>query len=145
MGEPELCVRKSSVVVTGVTAYLPTGSKRIQQWSVVNMWPPLRILMRTRYSVKVPPINNDVDHIFPTACIPMVGKVAVAMLERNLMRLFIISIAPTANMKIDKRLHIRRINLLLEYLASNDKSSALAEAIATGLTASRTTDHFNTC
>ena len=104
---------QSSVVVTGVTAYLPTGSKRIQQWSVVNMWLPLRILMRTRYSVKVPPINNDDDNIFPTACIPMVGKVAVAMLERNLMRLFIISIAPTANMKIDKRLHIRRINLLL--------------------------------
>lgn len=33
-------------------------------------------------------MNNDFDHIFPTAYIPMVGKVTVAMLERNLMRLF---------------------------------------------------------
>ena len=36
-------------------------------------------------SVKVPPMNNDFGHFFPTAYIPipMAGKVTVAMLKRK--------------------------------------------------------------
>jgi hypothetical protein len=36
-------------------------------------------------SVKVPPMNNDFDHFFPTEYIPipMAGKVTVAMLKRK--------------------------------------------------------------
>ena len=64
-------------------------------------------------SVKVPPMNNDFDHIFPTAYfpIPMAGKVTVSMLERK--TFFIIYISPIVNMKIDTRQHIWRSNLLL--------------------------------
>lgn len=75
---PESCVRKSSVVITGV----PTKSYRLNtEWiqpgsTVVNVSSFKNI--DEEELLKVP----DVTYV------PMVGKVTVAMLERNLMRLF---------------------------------------------------------
>mmetsp|Transcript_27456 Transcript_27456/g.44644 ORF Transcript_27456/g.44644 Transcript_27456/m.44644 type:complete len:374 (-) Transcript_27456:1519-2640(-) len=75
---PESCVRKSSVVVTGV----PTKAYRLpSEWiqpntTVVNV-------------ASFKNVNEDeILQIENVTYIPMVGKVTVAMLERNLMRLF---------------------------------------------------------
>jgi methylenetetrahydrofolate dehydrogenase (NAD+) len=75
---PESCVRKSSVVVTGV----PTKDYRLpSDWiqpntTVVNV-------------ASFKNVNEDeILQIPGVTYIPMVGKVTVAMLERNLMRLF---------------------------------------------------------
>mmetsp|Transcript_7963 Transcript_7963/g.12462 ORF Transcript_7963/g.12462 Transcript_7963/m.12462 type:complete len:375 (+) Transcript_7963:116-1240(+) len=75
---PESCVRKSSVVVTGV----PTKDYRLpSEWiqpntTVVNV-------------ASFKNVNEDeILQIENVTYIPMVGKVTVAMLERNLMRLF---------------------------------------------------------
>ena len=49
----------------------------------LSQW--VKILSLDEASVKVPPMNNDFDHFFPTAYIPipMAGKVTVAMLKRK--------------------------------------------------------------
>jgi len=75
---PESCVKKSSVVITGV----PTKSYRLNtEWiqpgsTVVNVSSFKNI--DEEELLKIP----DVTYV------PMVGKVTVAMLERNLVRLF---------------------------------------------------------
>ncbi|KAL7489037.1 hypothetical protein ACHAW6_014617 [Cyclotella cf. meneghiniana] len=75
---PESCVRKSSIVVTGV----PTKSYRL----------PSNWIKPNTTVVNVASFKNvDEDEILQiegVTYIPMVGKVTVAMLERNLMRLF---------------------------------------------------------
>ncbi|KAL7530577.1 hypothetical protein ACHAXR_003573 [Thalassiosira sp. AJA248-18] len=75
---PESCVRKSNIVVTGV----PTKAYRLpSEWiqpntTVVNV-------------ASFKNVNEDeILQIEGVQYIPMVGKVTVAMLERNLMRLF---------------------------------------------------------
>lgn len=75
---PESCVRKSSVVITGV----PTKNYRLNtEWiqpktTVVNVASFKNV--DEEALLKIPDITY----------VPMVGKVTVAMLERNLMRLF---------------------------------------------------------
>mmetsp|Transcript_10325 Transcript_10325/g.19817 ORF Transcript_10325/g.19817 Transcript_10325/m.19817 type:complete len:372 (+) Transcript_10325:150-1265(+) len=75
---PESCVRKSAIIVTGVPTKeyrLPTGWIQPNS-TVVNV-----------ASFK----NVDEEELLKipgVAYVPMVGKVTVAMLERNLMRLF---------------------------------------------------------
>lgn len=75
---PESCVRKSSVVVTGV----PTKSYRL----------PSEWIQRNTTVVNVSSYKNvDEESLLKipgVIYVPMVGKVTVAMLERNLMRLF---------------------------------------------------------
>jgi len=75
---PESCVRKSNIVITGV----PTKNYRLpSEWiqpntTVVNV-------------ASFKNVNEDeILQIEGVQYIPMVGKVTVAMLERNLMRLF---------------------------------------------------------
>mmetsp|Transcript_24416 Transcript_24416/g.43737 ORF Transcript_24416/g.43737 Transcript_24416/m.43737 type:complete len:368 (-) Transcript_24416:290-1393(-) len=75
---PESCVRKSNTVVTGV----PTKNYRLpSEWiqpntTVVNV-------------ASFKNVNEDeILQIEGVQYVPMVGKVTVAMLERNLMRLF---------------------------------------------------------
>jgi methylenetetrahydrofolate dehydrogenase (NAD+) len=74
----ESCVRKSSIVVTGV----PTKSYRL----------PTEWIQKNTTVVNVASFKN-VDQeallkIEGTTYVPMVGKVTVAMLERNLVRLY---------------------------------------------------------
>merc|ERR1711957_290087 len=75
---PESCVKKSSVVITGV----PTKTYRLNtEWiqpktTVVNVASFKNV--DEEALLKIPDITY----------VPMVGKVTVAMLERNLMRLF---------------------------------------------------------
>jgi len=75
---PESCVRKSSVVVTGV----PTKAYRL----------PSEWIQPNTTVVNVASFKNvsedEILQIPGVTYIPMVGKVTVAMLERNLMRLF---------------------------------------------------------
>ena len=75
---PELCVRKSSVVVTGV----PTKNYRL----------PTEWIQENTAVVNVASFKNvdekELLQIPGVTYVPMVGKVTVAMLERNLMRLF---------------------------------------------------------
>ena len=75
---PESCVRKSSIVITGV----PVKSYRL----------PSAWIQKGSTVVNVASFKNvDEDEILQiegVQYIPMVGKVTVAMLERNLMRLF---------------------------------------------------------
>lgn len=75
---PESCVRKSNIVITGV----PTKSYRL----------PAQWIQPNTTVVNVASFKNvDEDELLQIAgvqYIPMVGKVTVAMLERNLMRLF---------------------------------------------------------
>eukprot|EP00978_Attheya_sp_CCMP212_P028800 scaffold100438_cov48-Attheya_sp.AAC.1 len=75
---PESCVRKSSVVVTGV----PTKNYRL----------PTEWIRPNTTVVNVASFKNvDEDELLKipgVVYVPMVGKVTVAMLERNLMRLF---------------------------------------------------------
>lgn len=75
---PELCVRKSSVVVTGV----PTKNYRL----------PTEWIQENTAVVNVASFKNvdekELLKIPGVTYVPMVGKVTVAMLERNLMRLF---------------------------------------------------------
>ncbi len=75
---PETCVKQSSVVITGV----PTKSYRLP-----TSWIQPNTIVINVASYK----NVDEDellHIPGVIYIPMVGKVTVAMLERNLVRLF---------------------------------------------------------
>jgi len=75
---PESCVRKSNIVVTGV----PTKNYRL----------PSEWIQPNTTVVNVASFKNvDAEEILQiegVQYIPMVGKVTVAMLERNLMRLF---------------------------------------------------------
>jgi len=75
---PESCVRKSNIVITGV----PTKSYRL----------PSAWIQKGTTVVNVASFKNvDEDEILQiegVQYVPMVGKVTVAMLERNLMRLF---------------------------------------------------------
>ncbi|KAL7469132.1 hypothetical protein ACHAXS_009383 [Conticribra weissflogii] len=75
---PESCVRKSSIVVTGV----PTKSYRL----------PSAWIQENTTVVNVASFKNvnetEILQIPGVTYVPMVGKVTVAMLERNLMRLF---------------------------------------------------------
>jgi len=75
---PETCIKKSSIVVTGVptksytlpTEWIQEGSTVVNVASFKNV--------NEEELLKIPGVNY----------VPMVGKVTVAMLERNLMRLF---------------------------------------------------------
>jgi len=75
---PESCVRKSSVVITGV----PTKTYRLNiEW----IQPKTTVVNVASFK------NVDEDALLKipdVTYVPMVGKVTVAMLERNLMRLF---------------------------------------------------------
>jgi len=75
---PESCVRKSSVVITGV----PTKTYRLNtEW----IQPKTTIVNVSSFK------NVDEEALLALpdiTYVPMVGKVTVAMLERNLMRLF---------------------------------------------------------
>ena len=75
---PESCVRKSSIVVTGV----PTKAYRL----------PTEWIQPNSTVVNVSSFKNvDEEALLKlpgVVYVPMVGKVTVAMLERNLMRLF---------------------------------------------------------
>jgi len=75
---PESCVRKSSVVITGV----PTKAYRLNtEW----IQPKTTIVNVSSFK------NVDEEALLQlpdVTYVPMVGKVTVAMLERNLMRLF---------------------------------------------------------
>jgi len=75
---PESCVRRSSVVVTGV----PTKAYRL----------PTEWIQPNTTVVNVASYKNvseeDLLKIPGVVYVPLVGKVTVAMLERNLMRLF---------------------------------------------------------
>eukprot|EP00934_Nitzschia_sp_Nitz4_P006782 Nitzschia sp. Nitz4//scaffold149_size55946//2268//3660//NITZ4_006585-RA/size55946-augustus-gene-0.70-mRNA-1//-1//CDS//3329536782//6772//frame0 len=75
---PESCVRKSSVVVTGV----PTKAYRL----------PTEWIQPNSTVVNVASFKNVDEETLLTVpgvvYVPMVGKVTVAMLERNLMRLY---------------------------------------------------------
>ncbi|KAL7429826.1 hypothetical protein ACHAXH_002524 [Discostella pseudostelligera] len=75
---PESCVRKSNVVVTGV----PTKNYRLpSEW----IQPHTTIVNVASFKN----VNEDeILQIEGVQYVPMVGKVTVAMLERNLMRLF---------------------------------------------------------
>lgn len=75
---PESCVRKSNIVITGV----PTKSYRLP-----SAWIQPNTTVVNVASFKN--VNEDeILQIEGVQYIPMVGKVTVAMLERNLMRLF---------------------------------------------------------
>lgn len=75
---PETCVRSSKIIVTGVptkqyrmpTEWVPEGSAVVNVASFKNV--------NEEELLKIPGVTY----------VPMVGKVTVAMLERNLMRLF---------------------------------------------------------
>lgn len=75
---PESCVRKSSIVITGV----PTRAYRL----------PTEWIQPNSTVVNVASFKNvDEESLLKVpgvVYVPMVGKVTVAMLERNLMRLF---------------------------------------------------------
>lgn len=75
---PESCVKKSSIIITGV----PTKSYRLpSEW----IQPNTTVINVASYK------NVDEDSLLKipgVVYIPMVGKVTVAMLERNLMRLY---------------------------------------------------------
>ena len=75
---PESCVRKSSVVVTGV----PTKSYRL----------PTDWIQPNTTVVNVASFKNVDEEVLlripGVTYVPMVGKVTVAMLERNLVRLY---------------------------------------------------------
>lgn len=75
---PESCVRKSNIVITGV----PTKNYRL----------PTEWIQKHTTVVNVASFKNvnedEILQIDGVQYIPMVGKVTVAMLERNLMRLF---------------------------------------------------------
>lgn len=75
---PESCVRKSNIVVSGV----PTKNYRL----------PSEWIQKNTTVVNVASFKNvnedEILQIEGVQYIPMVGKVTVAMLERNLMRLF---------------------------------------------------------